>query len=219
MTAIIPSCTTAVSTVPEWLREAFKGKEDIASSSKGWSPGALNLSQGIAMAVHNPLTHAEVTRLLIDVSKHPDDDARWSDISRTLTSDQRRRLDERQKQGFLNALSDRISLPLRRRETTVHLAIDTADLQGAAVELACDGRLSNELAWIDRWVAALRERLPDGTVRTGTTPSRDFHSYLRDRHPGLLSIRLTASSSCFLEGQPVKWMDLRKHLIATIPKD
>ncbi len=218
MTAIIPSCETAVSTVPEWHRADVKGEEDFIAAH-GWSPGALNLAQGIAMQLHSPLIHADVTRLLIDLTRHPESDDRWSRLSQGLTEDQRRKLDERQKKSFLDTLQNRIRIPMMRHETTVHLSIDTADLGGAAVEISCDGRRTEELDWIDRWIASLREIFPAEFIRSGTTGSRDLQSFLRERFPGLLSIRLTAASSSFLENKPVKWADLRKALLATIPRD
>lgn len=218
MSAIIPSCESAVSTVPEWHRADAKGHEDTILAH-GWSPGALNLAQGIAMQVHSPLVHAEMTRMLIDLSRHPDSDERWSSLSHALTEEQRGRLDDRQKRNYIETLSSRIRIPMSRRETTVHLSIDTGNLQGAAVEFSCDGRRTEELDWIDRWVSSLRPLLPEGSIRTGATGSNDLQSYLREKHPGLLSIRVTAASSSFLESQPVRWMDLRKALITTIPKD
>ncbi|GAA5483739.1 hypothetical protein [Haloferula sargassicola] len=218
MTAIIPSCETAVSTVPEWHRADAKGHEEFIAAH-GWSPGALNLAQGVAMQVHSPLIHAESTRLLIDLGRHPESDDRWSQLSRSLTEDQRRRLDERQKKNYLDTLANRIRIPMMRRETTVHLSVDTADLGGAAVEIACDGRRTDELDWIDRWIAALRQVLPADQVRSGTTGSNDLQSYLRDKFPGLMSVRLTAATSSFLENRPVRWSELRKAVLATIPRD
>ncbi|MBB5352009.1 hypothetical protein HNR46_002250 [Haloferula luteola] len=218
MSSIIPSCESAVSTIPEWHKASVRGHEEFIASH-GWSPGALNLAQGIASQVHSPLVHADVSRLLIDLSRHPDSEDRWSEVSRQLTEDQRRKLDERQKSTYLETLHSRIRIPMMRRETTIHLAIDTAPLAEAAVELSCDGRRTDELAWLDRWAAGLRNLLPEGTVRTGTTGSHDLQSFLRDRHPGLLSIRVTAAVGSFLEGRPVKWTDLRKAILSSLPRD
>ncbi|MCU0794592.1 MAG: hypothetical protein MUF31_01515 [Akkermansiaceae bacterium] len=219
MTAIIPSCTTAVSSVPEWHRALFDGHEETLTSPAGWSPGALNLAQGIAMQVHIQLVHAEYTRLLIDLSRHPDDEARWSEHALRLTDDQRRKLDERQKTGFLAALSTRISLPLQRGEKTVHVHVDTPALPaGTALRFRHSPAQTEEKAWIERWSDAIRQRLPGIGIEVVTDASRDLHSYLRETHPGLLSISLEANSSCFLTGTPLRWTDLRKTLLATLPR-
>lgn len=220
MTAIIPTCTTAVSTVPEWHRALFTGKEDLLASPAAWSPGALNLAQGIAMQVHIQLVHAEYTRLLIDLSRHPDDPARWSEHALQLTEDQRRKLDERQKSGFLNALDTRITLPLQRGEKTIHLLVDTPALPpDIALRFHHSPAHPEEKAWIDDWSEKIRARLPGIGIEVIGESTHDLHSHLRQTHPGLHSIGLDANSSCFLENTPLRWTDLRKTLLTTLPRN
>ena len=220
MTAIVPSCTAAVSTVPEWHRAHFQGLEEVLASPEAWSPGALNLAQGIAMQVHTQLVHAEYTRLLIDLSRHPDDEARWSRYALKLTEEQRRKLDERQKTTFHSALDTRISLPLQRGEPTVHLHVDTCELPpGTALRLVHSPAHPAELAWLERWAAAIRSKLPGIVIEFASRSEKDLHSRLRATHPGLLSVALEANSECFLNGRPVRWTELRKTLLATIPRE
>ena len=76
MTALLFSCENATCAVPESYRNLFAEAEDVLTSSEGWEPGALNLGQAFAMKFGTPLAHGDVTRLLIDLEKHEND--QWS---------------------------------------------------------------------------------------------------------------------------------------------
>jgi len=220
MITYIPTCETAVSTVPEWHRTTFKGREDQLTSAAGWSPGALNLAQGIAMKLHAPLLHADVTRLLIDLSKHPEDDARWSSFSRSLTDDQREKLDRRSKLSFIENLTGRIESAARRQEKTIHISLDTsADLPPGEIVFEYDARREIEAECVAKWKTPLKEQLPQFSFSQTTSPSRCLASYLRELYPNIGSIRLTVAQSAFLEGNPMPWMKLKKILIDNIPRN
>lgn len=217
---IIPTCETAVSAVPEWHRALFSGHEETLHSARGWSPGALNLAQGFAIKLHAPLLHNEVTQLLIKLSCHPDDEARWSEDVIILTPQLREKIESRHQTPFLSSLRQRIQSAFTQERLPVHLSCDTADIASPlAVEFEFDPRRDAEAELVTRWEARLREVLPD--IQTGhrSAPSRSLGSYLREQFPELASIRLIAASSSFLSSQPVPWATLKKHLIDTFPKD
>jgi hypothetical protein len=217
---IIPTCETAVSAVPEWHRAAFEGLGELLHSTEGWSPGALNLAQGLAIKLHAPLLHGEVTRLLIDLARHPDDDARWSKHAMALTPEQREKLDKRHKAPFLAAIAQRVQTAHKREQPPVHISCDTRDLGPAtALEFEFDPRRESEADFVSRWETGLRQSLPELAIRHEAAPTRGLGGYLRESFPDLASIRLTANSSAFLVNRPVAWMALKKALIATIPRD
>lgn len=219
MLTYIPTCETAVSTVPEWHRDSFKGHEDKVTSPAGWSPGALNLAQGIAMKLHAPLLHADLTRLLIDLSQHPEDDARWSAFSLGLTDDQREKLDRRSKLAFLESLETRIDNSLRRDESVIHLSIDTSDqLDLGTILFEFDSRRDLEADCVSKWKSALSSLSPPFKIDQAPPPSRSLSSYLRERYPQLGSIKLTVAQSSFLEGKPMPWMKLKKAIVDSIPR-
>lgn len=218
MLTYIPTCETAVSTVPEWHRDSFKGHEDKLTSPDGWSPGALNLAQGIAMKLHAPLLHANLTRLLIDLSQHPEDGARWSAFSRGLTDDQRDKLDRRSKLAFLESLEARIDNALRREEAVIHLSIDTSNnLDPGTILFEFDSRRDLEANCVSKWKAALSPIVPQFRIDQAPPPSRSLSSYLRDRFPKIGSVKLTVAQSAFLEGKPMQWMKLKKLIVDSIP--
>lgn len=220
MRVFIPTCETAVSTIPEWHRADLKGDEELVTSPLGWSPGALNLAQGLAMKLHAPLLHADMTRLLIDISKHPDDNSRWSHLSEKLTDEQRQRLDERQKKKYLAALRERISIPLKRADEVIHFTADTQpDLDPAWITFEYDSSRIQESAWVKEWIAALSTRLPQAVIREISSPTRSLAGYLRSQFPeNFSSVRIIIAQSSFLLGQPIRWTTLKKELVATIPR-
>ena len=220
MRTFIPTCESAVCTVPEWHRADFKDHQDLVTSSKGWSPGALNLAQGIASRLHAPLLHAEMSRLIVDLSRHPEDDARWSHISKTFTEDQRQRLDDRQKTQYLGQLDQRISDAIGRGEEVIHISVDTVpDPGGACIVFTYDTRSPSEAEWVAEWSSAIRSGMPDVYIRNDAAPGHDLASYLREKFPaGFSSVRITVDQRCFLEGTPVKWTPLKKAISHNVPR-
>ena len=220
MRVFIPTCESAVCTLPEWHRADMKGNEDVITSSEGWSPGALNLAQGIASRLHAQLLHADMSRLLIDLSKHPEDADRWSRFSKLLTEEQRQRLDERQKRHYLDTFLQRAEDALKRNDEVLHLSVDTRpDLGDAWLVFSYDSRRSSEADWVREWSVAIRQRMPEAIIREEGTPTRSLAGYMRNRYPtGFSSVQVIASQSTFLEGKPVKWLDLKKVLTSTLPR-
>lgn len=219
MYTYIPTCETAVSTVPEWHRDIFKGQEERVTSTEGWSPGALNLAQGIAMKLHAPLLHTDLTRLLIDLSKHPEDQERWSSFSRALTDDQREKLDRRTKLAFLESLESRIEAARRQDEKVIHLSIDTSsELPPATIVFEFDSRRELEADCVAAWKGKLVASLPQFTISQAAPPSRSLSSFLREQHGELGSIKLTVAQSAFLEGKPMPWMKLKRAIVDAIPR-
>ena len=172
------------------------------------------------MKLHAPLLHADLTRLLIDLSKHPDDEARWSSFSRGLTDDQREKLDRRSKLAFLENLKTRIETAARRQEPTIHLSLDTSNkLSAGRLVFEFDSRRELEADCVSSWKAALAPLLPNFEITQSAPPSRCLSSYLRELHPELGSIRLTVAQSAFLDGKPMPWMKFKKAIVDTIPRE
>jgi len=218
--SILPTCETAVSTVPEWHRADLKGAEEKLVSPDGWSPGALTLGQALAMKVHCPLLHAEINRLIIDLSRHPEDDERFSKLSARFTDDQRRKLDERQLAPYLSILRERIETAKRRGQEACHVSLDTRPgIAPAWVIFEYDSSRIAEGAFVAEWKAAFLSKIPEAVVQERSSPTRSFAGYLRGEHPsGFCSVRLIAAQTSFLDGKPVGWSQLRKALVDTVPR-
>ncbi len=220
MRVFIPTCETAVCAIPEWHRADMKGSEEEITSTSGWSPGALNLAQGISQKLHAQLLNADMSRLLIDLSKHPEDEERWSRFSAKLTAEQRQRLDERQKKYYLDTFIQRVNDALKRNDEIIHISVDTRpNLGDTHVVFSYDSRRSSEADWVSEWTSAIRAQLPDAVIQVEGTPTRSLAGYMRNRFPdNFSSVQIIANQSSFLEGKPIKWMELKKIITTSIPR-
>ncbi len=218
MDVLLPTCETAVSTVPSWHREILSSHEEVIQSPQGWSPGALNLAQALAMKLHAPLIHAEITRLLIDLSVYPEDELRWSRFSKLLTPEQRAKLDARSKLSYLQLIDARVREAFRRKSRVIHLSLDTLpDLGGTCLIFEYDSRREQEVDWARGWIALIRAELPEIVIDERDAATRSLSGYLRTKYPeDLLSIRLIAAQASFLSGHPVAWTMLKNMLASTL---
>lgn len=218
MDVLLPTCETAVSTVPSWHREILSGHEEVIQSPLGWSPGALNLAQALAMKLHAPLIHAEITRLLIDLSVFPEDELRWSRFSKLLTPEQRTKLDARSKLSYLQLIDARVREAFRRKSRVIHLSLDTQpELGRACLVFEYDSRRAREVDWTRGWIALIRAELPEVVIEERDAPTRSLSGYLRSNYSDdLLSIRLIAAQSSFLSGEPIRWTLLKTKLASTL---
>jgi hypothetical protein len=213
------SCEPATSAIPEWHRDLFRGHEEVVTSQEGWSPGSLNLAQAFATKLRTLLAHGDITRLLIDFSRLPDDPARFSRFSMKLTEEQRRKLDERHHQAHFNLLKQRIEDELRKEERAIHLSLRTEDRPGMAViEFIQDPSRDVETAFVRRWADALRGAAPELQAAVVSDPNYGLSSALRDEFPERFgSISVVAVQSSFLDGKPIRWDKLKKLLLDTLP--
>ena len=215
MTAFLFSCDNATCAVPEAYREIFRGSEDALTSSEGWEPGSLNLSQGFAMKFRTPLVHGDVTRLLMDFGK--DGDARWSRFSLNLPEATRVKVADRHERPYRMALNQRIAEDLRRHPALLHVMIHT--------DAATDGMVMLETpvgaGLADRFAAAWRSRLAAADVdvrHVSGVESSPLAAALAGTFPAdrYAQVRLSVSQTFFLEGRPWRWETLKKLLLDSL---
>lgn len=215
MTAFLFSCNYATCAVPEAYREIFRGSEDVLTSTEGWEPGSLNLSQGFAMKFRTPLVHGDVTRLLIDLGK--DGDARWSRFSLKLPEATRVKVADRHERPYRTALNQRIAEDLRRHPALLHVMIHT--------DPATDGMVMLETpvgaALAEKFAAAWRSRLAAADVdvrHVNGVESSPLAATLAGSFPAdrYAQVRLSVSQTFFLEGRPWRWETLKKLLLDSL---
>lgn len=215
----ILSCEPATCAVPEWHKELFRDHEDVVTS-EGWAPGSLNLAQAFATKLRSLLAHGDITRLLIDFSKAPDDPARFSRFSLSLTEDQRRKLDERHHAAYVNLLKQRIAEEVRKSGKALHLSIRTDACQGMPViGLIHDPSRDIESDFVRDWAHALQAGAPELKATVIADPNYGLSSTLREAFPDDFgSVSLVVDQSAFLEGRPMRWEPFKKHLLDTLPR-
>lgn len=217
---IVPSCENATCALPEWHRELFRGHEETLSSPGGWSPGALNLAQAFSTRFASPLAHGDCSRLLIDLSRRPDDPERFSRFSSRLPEDAKQKITERYHLSHIQLLRQRIAELLRRGQPAFHLSFDTVDdsLPGLVNFRHHPGRETGR-SFAAAWRDALRERAQDLDVRTGAREGPGLADLLHSEFPEpFASLQVTVRRSVFLEGKPVRWETLKRILLETLPR-
>jgi len=215
----ILSCEPATCAVPEWHKELFRDHEETVTSSEGWAPGSLNLAQAFATKLRCLLAHGDITRLLIDFSKSPDDSARFSRFSNKLTEDQRRKLDERHHAAYVTLLKQRIVEEQRKSGAALHLSIRTdSGADRPLIELIHDPSRNIESTFVGKWADALQAKAPELQTKVIADPSYGLSSSLREDFPGGFgSVSLVVDQSTFLEGRPLRWEAFKKLLLDTLP--
>lgn len=217
----ILSCEPATCAVPEWHKELFRDHEETVTSLEGWAPGSLNLAQAFATKLRCLLAHGDITRLLIDFSKSPDDPERFSRFSRSLTDDQRRKLDERHHSPYFNLLKQRIAEEQRKTGSALHLSMRTDACEGMPViGLMHDPSRDIESTFVRKWADALLAKAPELQATVIADPNYGLSSTLREEFPGEFgSVSLVVDQSTFLEGRPLRWEAFKKLLLETLPAD
>lgn len=229
MPTLVLSCEHAVCSVPEWHRERFKDSEDVLTSYLGWDPGALNLGQAFAIKFHTPLTHGEVTRLLIDLDFAPDNPFRFSKFVADMNEDQLVRMHDRHHGSYVDTLRQRIQSGIEVSPPVVHLSVHTfrpdseLALHNTDVGILCQSARPNEVLLSNAWVAGLRAGAPDLEI-TENPPepggsSELLHLLRQEFDPSAyIALRLEVSQSFFLDGTPWRWDKLKKLLLDTFPR-
>jgi len=215
MSAFLFSCEHATCTVPEAYREYFLGSEEILTSSEGWEPGALNLSQAFAMRFRTPLVHGDVSRLLIDLEK--DGDERWSRFSEKISDSMRLRMADRHERVFRQQLKQRITEDIRRYESVVHVMVHTIPDHAGQVVLMTPEKsvLGDSLA--GEWASNLRAADVDVRCIRGADTGAFAMALAREFDPvRYAQIRLEVSQNFFLEGKPLRWETVKKILLDSL---
>lgn len=217
MIPVFFSCEHATCAVPEPWRELFRGHEEAVASEEGWEPGALNLAQGFAIRFRTPLSHGDVTRLLIDLEAAGDD--QWSRLSAGLTEVQKGKLRERHARPFLESMHHKIGEALRRDPRVVHVMVHVEALEEGVVRVESPPGDGMAAGHAEEWVRAMLKG-PDAMPAVAATMSkisatgRSLHEAYGAERVSLLCLRV--SRSYFLEGRPWRWEKAKKRLIDSL---
>ncbi len=170
-TAFLVSCEHAVNHVPRPWKHLFANHEEVLASHRAYDPGTLELARLLAETLEAPCFEAQMTRLLIDHNRSPQNRFLWSEFSCGLT-----------RKGKIDLLND-YYLPFRstvrqwiekQREnglTVVHLSVHsfTPVLEGrvrrADIGLLYDPKRVAEKEFARSWKKHLFELAPDLRVR------------------------------------------------------
>lgn len=218
--------------MPAAWRHLLAGEEarQALASHRGWDPGSLDLGRELAARLGCPLHAATVTRLLVDLNRSADNPEMWSEFSRGLPAEERRRLlaacwrPHREAVEAAVAEAVEAAATAGAGEAVLHLSVHsfTPLWQGRRREvdvgLLFDPARRPEAAWCRRLRSEIDRRLPRLAVRDnepylGVADGLTTHLRRRFAAPHYLGIELEVSQRLVAGAG---WQALRRALAEAV---
>jgi predicted N-formylglutamate amidohydrolase len=168
---VLVTCEHGGHEVPEVYRSLFAGRDDVLMSHRGWDAGSLALAGSLSRALDAPLRVATTTRLLVDLNRSSHNRAVFSEVTRTLSAGERRRLLAEYHAPHREAVARDVAEGVRAGGCVLHLAVHTftpsfnGSVRRTDVGLLYDPARASERVLVGAWTEALKRRLPRASVR------------------------------------------------------
>lgn len=168
---VLLTCEHGGRDVPEPYRPIFRGLDDLLASHRGWDAGALGLARSLARRLGAPLSFATATRLLVDLNRSPDNRSVFSEVTRALPAEERRRLLEKYHTPYRDRVARDVAGLLNGGGRALHLSVHTftpvldGKVRRTDVGVLYDPAREAERSIAAAWVRELARRLPGASVR------------------------------------------------------
>jgi len=120
---VLVTCEHAGNTVPPEYRYLFRTKRGLLTGHRGYDRGALGSARIIAVELHATLLYHNVTRLLIDVNRSDMSPSLFSDISRSLKKEERKRIKESFYRPYRSRIERAVEDILTRNGRVLHISV------------------------------------------------------------------------------------------------
>ena len=190
-TAIVITCEHGGNNVPPAYAALFLDHQALLSTHRGWDPGALELAQQMASALHAPLFASTTTRLLIDLNRSIGHRALHSEATRHLSIAQRKNIAAQYYRPHRDEVEGAIAVQIAAGKRVVHIASHsfTPELNGvvrqADVGFLYNPQRAGERTLAQQWLQALHQSRPDLKLRRNYPyqgKGDGLTSLLRKRH-------------------------------------
>lgn len=168
---VLVTCEHGGHDVPEPYRDLFAGREDLLASHRGWDRGALPFARWFSRVLEAPLRFSTTTRLLVDLNRSADNRWVFSEFTRTLSTEERRRVLARWHEPYRKGVARDVAEGMRDGASLLHLAVHTftpvvnGSVRRTDVGLLYDPTRGSERALVELWAEALGHRLPGSVIR------------------------------------------------------
>ena len=224
--ALIITCEHGGNEVPPVYAPLFVGHEALLPTHRGWDPGALELAQQMATALHAPLFASTTTRLLIDLNRSIGHRQLHSEATRALPAAPRRAIAAQYYRPHRDAVESAVARQIDAGRRVVHIASHsfTPELGGVIrrADVAClyDPRRAGERLLASQWLAALGQRRPELQLRRNYPyegKGDGLTSLLRKRHAAAVYVgmELEVNQRFFLAGGAA-WAALRADIVQAL---
>lgn len=169
--SLVLTCEHGGNAIPEEYARAFASQaaRDALASHRGLDIGALAIARALARRFDAPLVASEVSRLLCDLNRSPNNSALFSDFALALTPAERERVLSEHYHPHRQRVEAELGARLSRG--VLHLAVHsfTPELRGevrrAELGLLYDPARPGETEWCERYKQILARLAPDLRVR------------------------------------------------------
>jgi predicted N-formylglutamate amidohydrolase len=157
--------------VPPEYAGLFRGRDDLLASHRGWDAGTLKLARSLAKGLGATPITSTVTRLLVDLNRSAHNPRVFSQVTRSLSREERVSLLERFHRPHWDRVLAAASRGVANNGLALHLGVHsfTPELDGKIrtpdLALLYDPSRPLELELATLWADALSEALPDREVR------------------------------------------------------
>ncbi len=171
---LLVTCEHAGNAVPRRYASLFRGRERLLRSHRGWDPGGIELARKIARRLGAPLIASTVTRLLVDPNRSSHNPRVFSEVTRDLDADEKRRILERHHRPHRDRVASRVSVLVGDGARVLHVGVHTftpvlsGEVRRADVSLLYDPRRRGERELCALWRRSLAEGLPGLRVLRNT---------------------------------------------------
>lgn len=168
---IVVTCEHAGNLVPAELAHLFRGAKKVLESHRGYDPGSLALGEAIARRLRCELFAHPITRLLVEPNRSIGHRALFSEFTRPLPGELRRRLVDEYYFPHRDAVEAAIDAHLRNGERVLHLGVHTFTpvlngvIRKTDIGLLYDPARKSERAFCGAWHGRLAAALPAYRIR------------------------------------------------------
>lgn len=155
--ALVLSCEHAVNDVPKEYLHLFASNKEILSTHRGVDLGALSIAQQIQETIHCLLVQAPTTRLLIDYNRSLSNPACFSELSRTLSLDEKQKIIDNYYAPYRQKVTHEIEALIQRRLQVLHLSVHSFTpvlntiVRNADISFLYDPQRKSEKEFAKRW--------------------------------------------------------------------
>jgi len=224
--ALVVTCEHAGNAVPRKYAALFRGKRSTLKGHRGYDPGALELARRLFSSSGRELFYSNVSRLVVDLNRSPDNPRRFSEFTRRLGAKDKSQIEDIHYLPYRRSVEHSVAKLISDGSVVLHLSAHsfTPVLRGktrkADVGLLYDPARTHEAGFCARWRKALlsldgslvvRMNYPYRGVSDGLT------AYLRRKFPGnkCLGIELEVNQK-LLPDKNREWRALVRNLKSSL---
>lgn len=220
------TCEHASNRIPLSCREVATRAGNELNTHRGHDPGALELSKLFSKKLVAPLFTGKWSRLLIELNRSRHHPKLWSEFSKSLSREAKRRLLDDYYGPYRDSVQQFIHDETARGHQVIHIGVHSftpclnGETRNADIGLLYDPRRPDELDFCRGWSAAISERQPELRVRKnypyrGAADGFTTHLRKQFRAADYLGIELEVNQR-FPLGPLKEWRRLQRTLVESL---